>query len=458
MATAIRYLRGGNVVAETSVEGHLLPLSLPRVVTATYRTGAIDLVEDPDPLLECCGRLTLVAVDDSNEFRVDFLAVPPPPPFTEQELREMWEARNRLTSARRTPSSGEADWSETTLHPSLRVRLERLPSAIASAQALLARWPTRAATRQEMLPIGRRGGREDLLATARIGTRAGVAVHGGAQLPARTVRTFGELKRRRCESVSTIAELLRDRADDVLAGPLGLPDVSARRAALGPLGAVAESASMPLGAVDGPPSTWPSLMQAFYSLAATALTEIEIVGAGDNTSPLSELWELYQAWVAEQVFAHVCGHLGPPAGASTQSSLLGRWKEPGLQIELHYTPTIPAQMGKSREICGSPLNANIGDLQPDLVLAARRTDGGVVRLLIVDPKKRPFLDPGTVAVEASKYLWGIEGALLDGVVLVAPSGGASSARRSGNAWTLAARPTLPLLADAVRNWIDLVAR
>src|SRR5205085_606273 len=101
--------------------------------------------------------------------------------------------------------------------------------------------------------------------------------------------------------VSTIAELLRATADRYLDKPGSLPEAPTRRRLLAPLGAVAEAAATPRGVVDDPPSTWPHAMQQFYSRAAMALTELEIVGAGDDTAPLSELWELYQAWVAELV-------------------------------------------------------------------------------------------------------------------------------------------------------------
>src|SRR5262249_18101419 len=151
------------------------------------------------------------------------------------------------------------------------------------------------------------------------------------------------------------------------------------------------------------------------SRAAIALTELTILGAGEDTAPLSELWELYQAWVAEESLAHLETLLGAAGSSRRRPSLLGRWSD-GREIELHYTARVPAARGRVLSLCGNELYAAIGDLEPDLILAARVA--GTMRMLVIDPKKRPYLDPGTVTVEASKYLWGIRGAdEFKGVVL-----------------------------------------
>lgn len=446
------------MIAETTVKGRLLPLPLPSAITPVTAPGQIDLFENDDPTRECCGRLTLVALTDKGVLNVEHLSVPPPPPFADLDLRAMWEARNRLHLRRRDQVGGNADWSETILNPALQLRLEQLPPAIGVARRLLGRWPQVAVTRRRVLPVERRGGREDLLATSRLGGTVRTFGHGGRQLPDRTVRRFGDAERRRCGSVSTIAKLLFTTADRFLDKPDAIPEKGARRQLLSPLAAVAEAAAMRPGLVDDPPSTWPHEMQQFYSRAALALTELEIVGAGDDTAPLSELWELYQAWVADLVLTRLEEELGSRTVPSAGKNPLGRWDDGSVVVELHYTPTLPSKPGNSYEVCGTPLHAVIGDLEPDLVLGLRAA--GTTRVLVLDPKKRPFLDSGTVTVEASKYLWGIRGAdRLDGVVLVAPSGGVGSARVEGRAWTVAARPSGTLLpAAAVKNWLHLLAR
>lgn len=430
----------------------MLPLAFPPTVAVRREGSKVDLIEDADLTHECCGTLSLVSITDDTAFHVQNLTVPPPAPFVHDDLRWMWEARNRLALRRRAPLSGDASWSTTALSDELRLRLDQLPHAVNMANRLLARWPTRPAIREELLPIDRKGGRENLLGTALVGSRLGGIDYQGRRLPIRTVRIFGAAEPRRCGSVSAIAELLYARADSFLARPEGLPDAADRHRVLAPLAGVAGAAAMARGQVDGPPSTWPTEMQRFYSLAAIAVTELSILGPGEGTAPLSEVWELYQAWAAEDVLAGVEQLFGPP-DEQDAGSLLGRWSTARSVVELHYLPTIPAAPGKSFAVCGTALYAAIGDLEPDILLAARTE--GKTRLLVLDPKQRPYLQPGTVSVEASKYLWGMRGdATLLGVYLIAPNGGSNSLRPEGRAWSVEARPSGTALPRAsVGRWI-----
>jgi hypothetical protein len=456
MSTTVSYLRRDVVIAQTVLDGRLLPIQLPTSVTASYGTGQVELVEVDDPTLECCGRLTLVTYDEDGEMAVSHLDVPPPPPFSKADLLDMWTARNRLDVARRPPTSGDADWSAVLLSPAFQIRLSMMPSALASARDLLRRWPARPAITHRTMPIERRGGRVDLLQTARARhRRPGVAI-GDRTVPGETVRVFGERRHTKCGSVAAIADLLRHRANAVLAVPAAIPSEADRRAVLAPLGGVSEMAAVPRGRVDGPPSTWPHALQTFYSRAATALAEVEVVGAGDDSAPLSELWELFQSWVAERTLALMTDILGPPKPVA-KSSCLGRWTHGAEIIELHCEPTIPAGPGQFIAICGVPVHAVVGDLRPDVLIAVRTSQGGP-QMLAVDPKKRPHLDSETLTTEASKYLWGIRSSgAVCGVVLVAPSGGVSSKRTAGLAWTVQARPRVWDLQEAtVANWLQFL--
>lgn len=458
MTTVVRFLRRGTVVVESTISGQLLPVSVPRSVALKDSPGRIDLVESSDGTLECCGRISLVALRDDNVFSVSHIDVPPPDPFSSPDLREMWEARNRLDLKQRPPTSGDATWFATVLRPRTDVRMDRLPSAIASARMLLSRWPTTPATHSQVLPLGQPGGREDLRSTDILASQRGTTLHQNRPLPAETARVFGSAVRRTCGSVAMLAELLRFQADILLRTPEAIPVEHDRRAVLAPLAAVAVAAQIPKGTVDGPPSTWPTGMQKFYSLASIALAELEILGSGADTAPLSELWDLYQAWVAEAILGLMVSQLGPPIATST-SSLLGRWVSGRVELELHYTPLIPSRPGKSKSISGAKLHAAIGALEPDVVIAARNLHTGQVKLLVIDPKKRKYLDSGALTVESSKYLWGIRGdANLLGVVLVAPSGGVSADRLDGRAWTIESRPgELGLTSAMITNWIQLVS-
>lgn len=447
----VRFRRRGVVIARASIDGRLLPLGrLPPSVEASTVDGDIVLDESDDPFLECCGQLVFVAVGGGVARTVE-LDIPPPTPFTDVDLRAMWEAHNRIEVRGRPPTSAEGDWGEARLDPSDAVRLVALPLALAAARRLASDWPQDLTTQHVTLPIDRPGGHVDLRATAR---RAGpAAIVGARPLPARTIRTFGRRRPRRCSSVAAIAQHLRRRADDVLTS-LSVP-VEQRRALLAALGTIAERARSASDMVDGPPSTWPPQMLTFYSNAAVALSEVEIVGAGTDSAPLSELWYLYQQWVVERALAHMIGLLGEP-NAAVNGSCLGRWEVEGSTVELHAQLDIPARRESAATVCGRPIHAVIGDLIPDLVIASRRHGEDSVRLLVADPKKRAFLDQGTLAVEASKYLWGIRGAHVVAVVLVGPTGGAAAARPEGLASSHLARPEVELTQAAVEGWLARV--
>lgn len=108
--TAVRFHRAGVVVTEADVPGHVLELNLPASVTMQRDAdGTVHLIESDEPTLECCGQIALPWVSRAGP-GTSFLTVPPPAPFTGDDVREMWTARNRLTALRRPPTSGDADW------------------------------------------------------------------------------------------------------------------------------------------------------------------------------------------------------------------------------------------------------------------------------------------------------------------------------------------------------------
>lgn len=453
MITTVNYWRAGQRLASTVVEGRLLPLQVPTSVTVSQTIGAVELIEDKDPTRECCGEIPLVAISDHGRITVQKLNVPPPPPFDLSDVASMWEARNRLDLRRRAPTSGLADWSSLNLTPSQRAQLLHLPNALQSAERLLGRWPRQPLRRSASRPTDLPGGRVDLQETFRRALRLGLASVGGRQLPVSSVRSFGGQVDRECLSVSAIAEVLRFSADKVLNDtPWVGPELRARM--LRPLALIARRAESAANTVDEPPSTWPNLMRRFYSDAAVALSEIHVSGSGVDSAPLSELWELYEAWVTDRVLAALIAALGEPDQGEHEASLLGRWLVEGSVVEMHRQLNVPAKPGRCVTVCGADLHAVIGDLTPDIVLVATRQ--AEVRLLVVDPKKRGFLDSGAVSAEASKYLWGMRGsAVLDSVVLVGPVGGAASARPEGLAWCVKAHPADSGLWDGtVTEWLN----
>lgn len=425
-------------------------MQVPDSVQVVRRPDEVDLVEIPDPLRECCGELTLLAVQGSRLNEAS-LSVPPPRPFSPSDLRQMWESRNRLAVALRPATSGRADWAEVELEAIDQARLEALPVALGRASRLVGSWPEEPSPWETILPVDRSGGSERLRATERLAERIGVANVDGRFVPARSVRRMGGVEPRRLRAVAAIATQLHKASEALLSQDTYLPDARRRSAVLRPLVGVALQARPVANRLDGPPSTWPLSMRFFYSAASEALAEIRSVGVGQDSAPLSELWELYQMWVTERIFHHSVDCFGEPT-TTDQRPMKATWRVGSSVVEIYATPTIPASESRSFRVSGASLRSSISDLQPDILMVHRDRRG--VRLLVVDPKKRGFLTRGDLATESSKYLWGIRGADdLVGVWLVSASGGAQSATSEGRAFTREARPIgAALCLDDVRDW------
>jgi hypothetical protein len=178
---------------------------------------------------------------------------------------------------------------------------------------------------------------------------------------------------------------------------------------------------------------------------------------------MSELWELYQAWVADELVQRLTDVLGQPLADSSHGTSLAQWADGAGIVELRYQPFIPGATGTAgAEILGVKLLAVIGNLQPDLLLV--RNQQKIWRALVVDAKKRSgALLADDLSVEASKYLWGIRQAsakdsvpALEGVVLAAPLGGASATHAEGLAAVMVAHPSTGCKADDILALLDLV--
>ncbi len=296
------------------------------------------------------------------------------------------------------------------------------------------------------LPIDKPGGQEDLQATERLADRLGGLARGAKPLPAESIRHLGFDRDRRLVAGAAVATALHAAIDQLLLADGLVTDIGERKALLSPIGEVARRFLPTDNRADGPPSTWPIRMKSFYLTAVAALAEIRTTGPGNESTPLSELWELYQSWVLHQVYLRSVDLFGTPV-SSFQGSMVASWRWNGETLELHQAPRIPASSSSRLALGGKELWATIGDLEPDILLIRRA--GNNTNLLIVDPKKRSYLKPADLSKEASKYLWGIRGAdELAAVILVAPAGGAASATSEGKAWT---EPMIPVDAELSVN-------
>lgn len=209
---------------------------------------------------------------------------------------------------------------------------------------------------------------------------------------------------------------------------------------------------------DAPRSTWPRKFQLVWDAGLALLTAPRRApGAGHEYQPLQPAWSMYQDWVAVEVVRAIDTALGPfrRGGVSTdrrlrpggEAPLLG-WATNEWVIDLWVTPSI-GSAGAPRHI----KDIYAAGLAPDILLVRRAqnqiSDHGEsppdgVQTIVLDAKRYSgrwespgVLSAGTVASEASKYLWALRSPAdahrhqVDRVVLVSPGGGpvfAESAR------------------------------
>jgi hypothetical protein len=214
---------------------------------------------------------------------------------------------------------------------------------------------------------------------------------------------------------------------------------------------------------DPAPSGWPALFTSAYSTCLRLLSTLNDVGAGTSLAPLSEVWELYEAWVVEQTLAALVTVLGGSVPVGASDSCVGRWNDGTGQVELHYQPSVPpATSPRPATLLGTAYVTVLGGLKPDALLVRR--DGDLVRSVVIEVKKRSgVMDSDDFTTHSSKYLWGIRSAempsevpALTGVAIVAPLGGPSAALPEGRADVLLAHPATRWPALAATSLLDLV--
>lgn len=454
----MRFLRGGIPLSETAVPGLLLELDLPKSVTVIRSQSSVDLVESSDPMLECCGEIILPWVSQET-IGVERLQVDAPPPFSNADLQVMWEARNRLSERHRPPTSGEAPWATLRAEERTAPSWRELRRAVEAAIHLLAAWPTRPVPDISWLPLDQSGGTVMVSLTEyQAKQHAVVLPHGVA--PTRTARRVATREEHRLHGLSALATLVARRVAEYSALD-ALPDI--RRDLASVFLRVAARSRPAHSATDPPPSTWPTPMASSYVSFIRALTAMRDEGTGHSTSPLSELWELYQAWIADKLLQGLTKAIGRPIEGSSRGTSLARWSDGSATIELRYQPFVPGTPDTPGvTFLGVRLLAVIGNLRPDLLLV--RQEGETWRALIIDAKKRSNeLLSEDLSVDASKYLWGIRQAsarhivpAVEGVILAAPLGGAHAAHTEGRAVVMSAHPGVGWSEYDISALLDLV--
>lgn len=452
----VRFIRGGIAIAEQLVFGTLLEVNLPSSVNLVRHPGGIDFVESSDPTLECCGRLALPWVH-GEDYGVEYLNVPPPRPFSVDGVRAMWEARNRLRAKRRPPTSADAAWASLSASLSdTKLAWTEMRIAANSAMALLAEWPTDPVPTVNWVPFERARGRILIRETER-SVHSGFAPATGSRIPTNVATAAFSRERRKLNGLAIITAMVAERISvtgiNVLGanGPIvALSDLFRR---------VSAYARPAHPNADPPTSTWPAPMRILYSASIRVLTQLDDIGSGESPAPLSELWELYEAWVTERLLAAMSHKYGEPM--KDKNGNVWRWLVEGEEWAIWDQPVIlpQAPQTQSGRMLGRDLVGIIGASKPDVLLGRRVEES--TSFVVIDAKKRKKpMTTDDLTVNASKYLWNIrdnsliDEAIVDAVHLISPLGGPVSASRSGRAHVISANPSD--LSDFSTGVLDLI--
>lgn len=397
----------GNLVAERALGGPLL-LPPPGTVPSAKRPGVQVLEplrsgEAPDLLV---GSLPLVWWDPlSRSIGVEFLDVPAPRPFDEVDVQLMWEAL-LASPLPLTPSvmlQGRGRGGATAAGQALAD--EHLPRALASCRRLLNHWPTDERREIVWRPADMRGGREDLRVTERIAGRRGGVVTAHGVIPDRIARrqrastpwTSGRL----AVACLALARYLRESAFE------GAEDLL-----LSPIEMVAEQAQPSRRSPDPPFSAWPSQARVTFQAVVQACVALAVDGRGKAFVPLSDLWRIYESWIALSALTALEERYGPGRVVVDGGAWTCEWNLDGTIIRLHAQREIGAAPDSSISAHPDGIISVSSDLRPDAMISIWK-QAGEQALLCIDAKRRierTSMDAAEIATAASKYLWGIRSA------------------------------------------------
>jgi hypothetical protein len=397
----------GRILASVDLPGQLLVK--PDGLTAEISDEGISLDVPPrgtegfpDALV---GALPLVyTMPGSGMPAVLLLDVPPPPPFTAQHITEMWSAITASSIPMAASVSVQGRALGAAESRGYGFDPQALPTAIGHLASMSRRWPDREMTAIEWRPFEVRGGREDLRETdRRAGRLAGLPRPGRTPMPEMTARRLGSTvpwgSRRLATICSGLGQALRTRAgSDDGSQVLAIVDHVARRS---------------LRYADGPDasiSSWPHEARAAFRAVVRALVELAAAaGAGTEYVPLSDLWRLYETWVAVMCHDVLAARYGPAEAVEANWWACSWTSATGVCIRLHAQATISDRVDPVIAAGPPGFESISSDLRPDCLIALR-SPAGDQTLICVDAKQRKSatgMTAADVTATASKYLWGI---------------------------------------------------
>lgn len=418
----------GETVAEEELGGPLLirPGGM-RVVNGSGSGLVLELEgsgkEVPDMLV---GEVPLVWWDPAERsVAVSFVKVRPPDPFVEEDIAEMW-GRLVSTSLRGLtlpPGQGRAPGPRPTRGDWLRP--EAVPHARSACRYLLAHWPEREKVTTIWSPADMRGAPEDLVETERRGgSRPGLEV-GSFLIPDKVA------KRHRSTAPWASAQLAAACRSLVKAVEARLSSSAEAGALVRPIREVAERAGVSR-AVDPSRSSWPPIAREVFAAVLGAHVSLEMSTDPTGLVPLSNVWRLYESWLAITAADALKPVLGDGAELQDETGWGWEWIQGSVRVRVRAQAVIGAEADP--DLAGHPdgLLSVLSNLKPD-VLVTVCDPAGAQGVLCVEGKRRTAkteMEASEVAAAGAKYAWGIRSGV-DPTTPIASVIVASSAALSG---------------------------
>ena len=433
--------------AEVVVPGRLLPLQLPDGLRAHRIRNAerveVTLVSDR-ATAKFAGRLDVPFVRSDGTVDVRPLFVPPPAPWRWGDVRTMQRAVDRLELEQFAGRSGLEEREDARRRSAERVAWLALNHCSASARRTLVRWPHRSDSRLTRVALEQARGTELIAATeVQLGVTIDLLRGRGRIVPERTVRRVRSSIPWTSTTLAAVATRVKRALED--AERLGVIG-EVPTAIVNPIRSVALLARPSVPIADPPLSSWPPSFVTMYLSCLEVLSALSQGGRHSGWVPLTDLWRLYELWLAERTLAITTRLLGTPSpiGPGASERIAAHWSGPGWDLELRHPCVLTAER---REMLGYQWWSVSSRLDPDIMLISRTASGA--RCIVLDAKDRPRLTQGDLAAEASKYLWGIRrddssqfG--VNAVVLVSPYGGdAPFDQEVAMQWSLHGHPHAP---------------
>jgi hypothetical protein len=453
--TRVRF--AGHVDVSVDVPGTLLPLVLPPGLRLDrLRQGGLAEIQlRPDsPIGTFVGRLSIPYLT-GGRVRLAALDVPPPDPWRWGDIRTMLDAVERLALPDASASGAMRKGRASSFVSRRELAWTALNHCSSAASAVLAQWPVRWSHRQVYQPLEHSRGTELIDVTERqLGQRIDVVQSkDGRVVPLETVRRVGHVEPWTNRSIATVT---RQVCLVVLSAKEKSVFGDAPTALTAPIRALSHRARPALPIPDPPFSSWAPVFSEAYEASLNVLMATASGGRRSGWVPLSDLWRLYEGWLAERSLTILQRILGKPSWTSGTERIACGWAGENWELEIRHPCTFS---NKPRLLSGHKWWSVSSELEPDVGMIANGPSGP--RFVALDAKARGRVTAGELASEASKYLWGIRRDTesqfgVNAVILVSPFGGEEPYQRdAASQWSLHGHPHAPKGAPQGKVGTDL---